>query len=137
WRRQSDTERIGDSIGTGIGARLPIDRRSAFRYGATSVQVHLLFWLLVRSWRGRFSHLEDLRAHGFLHPRITDPEEAEAVGAIGVRAGLEGAADLVDPKRIVEDLYPFRRVHVDGLVLPDRNLAAVVAHRGAATQQAE
>src|SRR5438094_3700847 len=91
--------------------------------------------LLVRGGRRRFSHLEDLRTHSFLHPRVADPEEAEAVGAIGVRAGLEGAADLVDPKRIVEDFYSFRRVYVDGLVLPDRHLAAVVAHRGDATQE--
>src|SRR5262249_4644530 len=79
---------------------------------------------------GCFSHLEDLRAHCFLHPRIVDPEEAEAVSAISVWAGLEGTADLVDAKRVVEDLDAVRGVHVDGLVLPDRYLAAVVAHRG-------
>src|ERR1700704_5185278 len=98
---------------------------------------HRRSWLLARGGRRRFSYLEDLRAYSLFHPRVADPEETDAIDAVGVRAGLEGAADLVDPKRIVEDLHSFRRVHVDGLVLSDRHLAAVVAHRGDATQQEE
>src|SRR4030095_10147204 len=66
-------------------------------------RVHWRSWLLVRGGRGLFSHLEGLRAHSFLDPSVADSEEAETVGAIGVWSGLEGAADLVDPKRIVED----------------------------------
>src|SRR3989442_13353968 len=51
--------------------------------------------------------------------------------------GLEGAADPVDAEGIVEDLHALRRVHVDGFVLSDRRLTAVIAHGRDAAQQKE
>src|SRR4029077_10820568 len=78
------------------------------------------------SWPLGLAHLEDSGPHRLLDARVAHPEEAHPVARVHLVPGLEPAADAVDPDRIVAQRRPARGVDVDRLVLPARQLAAVV-----------
>src|SRR4051794_2025946 len=93
-------------------------------------------WLCSRCRRS-LADLEDRHPNCLLNTRLADTEQARTVGGIRAHAGLEHAANLVDPQRIVIELHPICREHVDGFVLPNRHFAAIIAQRRDPTEHKE